>query len=71
MRAALYLSVVRSTACVMCCQDLSESGSTLAEILRAGQWKSVAFMRYLNSADIEKGAVLEVACDTDDEQWID
>ena len=35
-------------------QDLLESGATLAEILRAGQWKSAAFMRYLNLADIEK-----------------
>ena len=37
-------------------RDLLESGATLAEILRAGQWRSAAFMRYLNLADIEKVA---------------
>ncbi len=63
------------TACSFqsCCttQDLLENGSTLAEILRAGQWRSAAFLRYLNIADIEKCAALEVACDTDDEVYID
>ena len=41
-------------ACFIGVQDLLERGATLAEILRAGQWKSAAFMRYLNLADIEK-----------------
>ena len=50
-------------------QDLLNGGATLAEILRAGQWKSGAFHRYLETADIEQGAVLEVACDTDEEEW--
>ncbi len=35
-------------------QDLMEGGATLAQILRAGQWKSAAFLGYLNQADIEK-----------------
>ena len=48
-----------------------ENGSDLAEILRAGQWRSAAFLRYLNAADIEKGVALDVACDTDDETFID
>lgn len=52
-------------------RDLLQGGATLAEILRAGQWKSAAFLRYLESADIEQGAALEVACDTDEEEWID
>ena len=29
-------------------EDLRLSGSTLAEILQAGQWKSAAFLRYVN-----------------------
>ena len=29
-------------------------GATLAQILKAGQWKSAAFMRYLDEQDIEK-----------------
>ena len=43
-------------------RDLLESGATLAEILRAGQWKSAAFMRYLNMADIEKVACAVLCC---------
>ena len=35
-------------------QDLLVGGATLAHILRAGQWKSAAFLGYLNQADIEK-----------------
>ena len=52
-------------------QDMLEKGASLAQILRAGQWRSAAFMRYLNENDIEKDAALEAAADTDDEQWID
>ena len=35
-------------------QDLHESGATLAQILNAGQWRSAAFLGYLNQADVEK-----------------
>ena len=35
-------------------QDLWRSGATLAEILTAGQWKSAAFLRYLDEAELEK-----------------
>ncbi len=35
-------------------QDLWQSGSPLAEILRAGQWRSASFAKYLNMADVEK-----------------
>ena len=35
-------------------QDLWRSGATLAEILLAGQWKSAAFLRYLDEAELEK-----------------
>ena len=31
-------------------EDLRASGSSLAEILKAGQWKSAAFLRYVNEA---------------------
>ena len=48
-----------------------EKGASLAQILRAGQWRSAAFMRYLSEDDVERDAVLEVAADTDDEQWIE
>jgi len=39
----------------------SAAGSTLAEILRAGDWKSTSFLSYLNMTTIESGAVLESA----------
>ena len=55
---AFGLSIVRSTVCLMCWQDLLEGGATLAEILRAGQWKSAAFLKYLDLEALEKGAVV-------------
>ena len=39
-------------------QDLLESGATLAEILRAGQWRSPAFMTYLDQKFLETEAVV-------------
>ena len=38
-------------------QDLWKSGATLAEILLAGQWKSAAFLRYLDEAELEKARI--------------
>lgn len=35
-------------------EDMRKSGCTLAEILRAGQWKSAAFLSYLDEADMDK-----------------
>ena len=40
-------------------EDMRKSGCTLAEILRAGQWKSAAFMSYLDEAAMDK-----VSCST-------
>ena len=39
-------------ACMHACQDLRKSGATLAQILSAGQWKSPAFLNYLNEAGL-------------------
>lgn len=41
-------------------QELCASGSPLAVILEAGQWRSNAFMQYLCRADIEGAALLDV-----------
>ena len=41
-------------------QDMLEGGSRLGAILKAGQWRSPAFLQYINSQDLESGAVLEV-----------
>jgi hypothetical protein len=51
-------------------QDLLVRGASLAEILRAGQWKSPAFLVYLDLETLEKGAVVEAHRDessSDDE----
>ena len=40
-------------------QDLLANGSSLCEILRAGEWKSAAFMAYLDPSEVEAAAVVE------------
>lgn len=35
-------------------QDMQQDGCSLATILRAGQWRSAAFSKYLDEADLEK-----------------
>ena len=35
-------------------EDMRKAGCTLAEILRAGQWRSAAFMTYMDQAGIDK-----------------
>jgi hypothetical protein len=42
-------------------QDMSENGATLCEILAAGEWRSPAFLVYLDAAELETRAVIE-AC---------
>ena len=43
-------------SCMSCSlwQDMRRSGCTLAQILRAGQWRSASFMHYLNEVELEK-----------------
>ena len=41
-------------------RDLQQRGSNLAEILRAGEWRSAAFLSYLDSHQLEDDAVQEV-----------
>ena len=52
-------------------QDMRKSGSTLAEILQAGQWKSSAFINYMNEAKLEQDVAFAVAIESEDEEWID
>jgi len=40
-------------------KDLQMSGANLAEILQAGEWKSPAFMAYLDIHELEAGSVVE------------
>ena len=38
-------------------REMVASGSSLAEVLSAGQWRSSAFMLYLDKSEIEEDAV--------------
>ena len=40
-------------------EDLRLSGAPLIEILRAGEWRSPAFMDYLNHLELERDAVVQ------------
>jgi len=42
----------------------------LAEILAAGQWRSPAFMKYLDQSELEQGVALEAAVESDGDEWI-
>jgi hypothetical protein len=44
-------------------KDLQENGSTLRDILNAGEWRSPAFLRYLDVDLLEHAAVLEAHLD--------
>ena len=50
-------------------QDMVAAGADLGTILRAGQWSSPAFMRYLDVEQLEGAAVVEAHCaeSSDDE----
>ena len=45
------------------CRDLQASGASLATILAAGEWKSPAFLSYLDEAELENEAVAQVHVD--------
>ena len=40
-------------------QDLADSGAPLVDILNAGQWRSPAFLEYLDINSLERDAVLQ------------
>ena len=51
-------------------RDLQRSGANLSVILQAGEWRSSAFMEYLDRDEVEEAAVLEahwVESDSDEE----
>ena len=51
-------------------REMLASGSSLAEVLTAGQWRSSAFMLYLDRAEVEEAAVfaaLDALSDDDEE----
>ena len=46
------------TSRVYVLQDLLAQGASLATILRAGQWKSAAFLKYVEEAELEMVPIL-------------
>jgi len=40
-------------------QDLVDRGATLAKILQAGQWRSPAFLAFVDTEGLENGVVVE------------
>ena len=48
-------------------QQILDDGGSLADVLRAGQWSSPAFLLYLDFAEVEQEAVMESWCFSDDE----
>ena len=43
--------------------DLRRAGATLKEILKAGEWKSPAFLQYLDMEDLEHDLVVDAHLD--------
>ena len=43
--------------------DMLQRGRSLYEILMAGEWRSPAFMTYLDMCELERGAVIEAHAD--------
>ena len=43
----------------------------MATILKAGQWRSAAFLRYVDEAQLEEDTAFAVAIESDAEEWID
>ena len=40
-------------------KDMQMNGSTLYEILMAGEWRSPSFMTYMDTMELEMGATME------------
>ena len=46
--------------------DLLLSGSTISQILRAGGWRSAAFLKYLRLKDVDEREALDFTLDLSD-----
>ena len=45
------------------CKDLQQKGASLYEILQAGEWKSPAFLSYMDMAELDRDVVAEAMRD--------
>ena len=60
------------SCCVHCCyyqrNGFVVPGAPLWQILEAGQWRSPAFLSYLDMHSLEKDLVVQAHCDESDEE---
>jgi hypothetical protein len=49
-----------------CAQELLRSGSTISQIVRAGGWRSAAFVQYLHRRDLDDRDCLNLVCQDSD-----
>ena len=59
-----------NVSCTILSKDMLKDGCSLSQILRAGQWRSVPFLRYLDEMHLEKETALAIGMDSDDDDWI-
>ena len=68
---AIVLLVVRFALPLSCfLQDMRRDGHPLHDILKAGQWRSCAFLDYLDKAGLEEDVVFHTAID-EPLEWIE
>ena len=49
-------------------QDIIDAGGSLAVLLRAGEWRSSAFLKYLRESQPEEAAVSQVVINLSDSE---
>ena len=49
-------------------QDIIDGGGSLATLLRAGEWRSSAFLKYLRDCQPEEAAVAQVVINLSDSE---
>ena len=66
LRSVLHTLGIANYSCYRChdlwrghALDMQLNGSTLQQILAAGEWRSPAFLQYMSMVDLELGAVVE------------
>ena len=68
-RFALIACANVGGTCVV--QDLQKSRAPLAKIRAMGQWSANGMVPYLDECELEQDMALEVAIQSEDEEWID
>ena len=51
--------------------EMAQQGFTIAQILRAGEWRSVAFLRYCDVDQVDPNAMLTSTLDGSEDEAVD